>query len=129
MEDTQKPPVAQEAAKPDALQQALTNPWAMEKDSVRWGALADIYVMVDGFKKWIAVALPVALAEKIIRAVNCHDDLLGALQALKLECLADHLNPCWNNRPTDVPGVHWGGGRACSSCNARAALAKAEGRV
>ena len=27
-------------------------------------------------------------------------------------CKCDVLNPCWDNRPTDVPGQHWGGGRA-----------------
>lgn len=58
-------------------------------------------------------------------------ELLSALKALKLECLADHLNPCWDNRPSDRPGLHWGSEEgapvpACSSCNARAAIAKAE---
>jgi hypothetical protein len=61
-------------------------------------------------------------------------DLLDALKLLKLECLADVLNPCWDNRSTDKPGLHWGSEpdapvKACSSCIARAAIAKAEGRA
>lgn len=60
------------------------------------------------------------------------ESLAAALAALKLECLADPLNPCWNARPTDKPGLHWGSETdapipACSSCNARAALAKTKG--
>lgn len=39
----------------------------------------------------------------------------------KYTCLADPLNPCWNNRPTDVAGKHWGGGDACTNCTTRAA--------
>lgn len=31
-------------------------------------------------------------------------------------CKHDVLNPCWDNRPTDKPGEHWGGGPACASC-------------
>lgn len=31
-------------------------------------------------------------------------------------CKFDVLNPCWDNRPTDVPGYHWGGGDACPAC-------------
>lgn len=31
-------------------------------------------------------------------------------------CKCDILNPCWDNRPTDVPGKHWGGGLACEPC-------------
>src|ERR1700686_2612896 len=54
------------------------------------------------------------------------DSMLVALKALKLECLADVLNPCWANRSTDKPGLHWGSEPghpvpACSSCVARAA--------
>lgn len=45
----------------------------------------------------------------------------------KLYCQCDLLNPCWDNRPDDVPGKHWGGGDACSHCNLRAAIAKATG--
>lgn len=44
-------------------------------------------------------------------------------------CQADVLNPCWDNRPSDVGGRHWGGGDACPACNLRAAIAKAEGRA
>lgn len=31
-------------------------------------------------------------------------------------CKYDALNPCWDNRPSDVPGEHWGGGSACEPC-------------
>ena len=39
-------------------------------------------------------------------------------------CRFDVLNPCWDNRPTDVVGRHWGGGDACPVCNALGVLAK-----
>jgi hypothetical protein len=58
-------------------------------------------------------------------AEEIHAEMVKALKALRLECLADPKNPCWDNRPTDIPGRHWGGGAACTSCNARTALAKA----
>lgn len=48
-------------------------------------------------------------------------------RAPKLYCQYDVLNPCWDNRPDDVPGKHWGGGDACPECNLRAAIAKATG--
>jgi hypothetical protein len=35
-------------------------------------------------------------------------------------CEYDNLNPCWDGRPNDVPGKHWGGGEACATCIARA---------
>lgn len=31
-------------------------------------------------------------------------------------CKCDPLNPCWDARPDDVPGEHWGGGPACDPC-------------
>lgn len=40
-------------------------------------------------------------------------------------CQCDVLNACWDNRPDDVPGKHWGGGDACPECNLRAAIAGA----
>lgn len=51
--------------------------------------------------------------------------LLAALQALDLRCQCDVHNPCWNDRPTDVPGKHWGGGTACPPCTAKAAIVQA----
>lgn len=41
-------------------------------------------------------------------------------------CQFDVLNPCWDNRPTDIPGKHWGGDDlpACAACCAEAAKAK-----
>lgn len=38
-------------------------------------------------------------------------------------CDNDPINPCWDGRSGDVPGLHWGGGRACAPCTARAVLA------
>lgn len=43
-------------------------------------------------------------------------------------CRYDVLNPCWDNRRSDVPGKHWSGlGNACKPCTeaARRASAKA----
>lgn len=40
-------------------------------------------------------------------------------------CRHDVLNPCWDDRPDDVPGQHWGGGPTCEPCT-RAASAKLE---
>lgn len=32
-------------------------------------------------------------------------------------CKHDVLNPCWDDRPDDVPGEHWSGlGPACEPC-------------
>lgn len=79
-----------------------------------------------------------------VRACNAHDDLVKAVRSLVamtfdeaiaaaddgkslLYCRHDVLNPCWDNRKTDVPGMHWSGlGAACPECNLRAALAKAQ---
>ena len=35
-------------------------------------------------------------------------------------CQFDVLNPCWDNRPTDVPGLHWSSepGDECKACDA-----------
>ncbi len=41
----------------------------------------------------------------------------------KYTCQADPLNPCWDARPTDVVGQHWGGGVACANCTKRAEAA------
>lgn len=54
-------------------------------------------------------------------------EMLRALQGLGLSCSTDVLNPCWDNRPEDIAGKHWGGGTACPHCTARAAVAKATG--
>lgn len=53
------------------------------------------------------------------------DRLRDALRCILEEdeaCRYDVLNPCWNNRPGDAVGRHWGGGAACSICNARGVL-------
>lgn len=31
-------------------------------------------------------------------------------------CQFDVLNPCFDNRKSDVIGKHWGGGNACKAC-------------
>lgn len=56
--------------------------------------------------------------------------LLAAAQRLITDqgrCGANPLNPCWDARPTDVVGQHWGGPGipACAYCTARAAIALA----
>lgn len=63
------------------------------------------------------------------RLISAAPDLLDALEAEieHRDCEYDPLNPCWFNRPSDIPGRHWGGGKACRVCTARAAIAKAKG--
>lgn len=55
---------------------------------------------------------------------NQRNALAEALINLPLTCSLDRLNPCWDNRPTDVPGKHWGVGDACPQCTARGTLSK-----
>lgn len=76
----------------------------------------------------------------IVRAVNAYEDLLKEnitlriqkeklLEAAKVNipgCNFDVLNPCWDNRPTDKPGKHWGIGEACPSCKMEAVIAQVE---
>lgn len=33
-------------------------------------------------------------------------------------CEFDVLNPCWDNRPSDIPGTHWGDKnvKSCPAC-------------
>jgi len=70
-------------------------------------------------------------AEQYNELAAQRDELLAALRALTeahdRPCLWDVLNPCWDNRATDIPGKHWGVGDACPLCTARAAISKAEG--
>lgn len=42
-------------------------------------------------------------------------------------CQFDVLNPCWDNRPDDIPGKHWGDPdvTGCLACAAEAAKRKA----
>ena len=44
-------------------------------------------------------------------------------------CKIDVLNPCWDDRPTDKPGQHWGGGPACEPCTKAAAEKDARGNA
>lgn len=65
--------------------------------------------------------------------ISAAPEMLTALRSLKLRCLCDALNPCWDNRESDQPGMHWGSTpenpiAACAACLALAAIAKAEGR-
>lgn len=64
----------------------------------------------------------IAAAPELLVALNMLND------SGSLVCMFDHLNPCWDDRPSDAPGRHWGEGDACACCIARAAIAKAEGR-
>lgn len=57
----------------------------------------------------------------IYKAIESLNGFIGA-NFVDLSCQNDRLNPCWNGRPTDVVGKHWGIGDACANCNARAAL-------
>ena len=59
------------------------------------------------------------------RLIAAAPELLDALLGLDLTCTVDALNPCWDERETDTAGQHWGGGKACAPCNARAAIANA----
>ena len=57
--------------------------------------------------------------------------LLRLKYAGKLHCSYDVLNPCWNHRADDVPGLHWASTpgyliSACPECRAMAAIAAAE---
>lgn len=40
-------------------------------------------------------------------------------------CQHDMLNPCWDNRQSDIPGQHWGGGIACAPCRKVAEIDRA----
>jgi hypothetical protein len=55
------------------------------------------------------------------------DPAITILERLTLDkrCGVDPLNPCFDNRPTDVMGRHWGGESACAICTALAYLASA----
>lgn len=44
-------------------------------------------------------------------------------------CKFDILNPCWDNRQGDIPGQHWGGGKACAACTKEAAIESCHARL
>lgn len=77
--------------------------------------------------------------EGLVPVFAAAPELLKALKGLAnrssaCKCQADELNPCWDNRPNDRAGLHWGSETdnlipACALCNARAAIAKAEGSI
>ena len=69
-------------------------------------------------------------SERVARLFAASPDLLLAAQRSASDpCRADPLHPCWAGRPGDVPGRHWGGGDACASCTARAAIVKVQGAL
>lgn len=95
-------------------------------------------VPVEVLEANAAGGLPWSVADQIEqRALN--RQLLDAVRAVVamtfgeaqgaggrlMYCRCDVLNPCWDNRPTDIVGQHWGGGAACSHCTLRALVAKA----
>lgn len=47
---------------------------------------------------------------------------LNGLMPVIGSCLNDPLNPCWKPNRRQAPGTHWGGGKACVYCIARAEL-------
>lgn len=52
------------------------------------------------------------------------DEAIILLRLTNLACEGDVLNPCFDNRPSDVAGRHWGIGEACPACCRRAFLAE-----
>lgn len=93
----------------------------------------------DGFSTGRTVAVferkdDLLFAEK---SCNSYNDLLLIAEKAVLrhkQCMFDSLNPCWNNRPSDVIGLHWASGDhavepgkdhpACLYCHAAALLSK-----
>ena len=60
---------------------------------------------------------------KIIHIYN--DGRKPVIQSVRGVCTVDPLNPCWDDRSTDIAGKHWSGGEACAACTAAAkAVAK-----
>ena len=92
---------------------------------------------------WLSIGNPTSgphvqadweFGEKYAAMFAATPHLLQRMKELNLACSYDVLNPCWNNRPTDKPGLHWGSEpdnviHACANCTIRAAIAKAEGRA
>lgn len=72
--------------------------------------------------KWLILA-----ADDLDSAAAALEAKDEALRRLDLTCTTDVLNPCWDARPTDKPGRHWGWGEACASCQARFALSLSGG--
>jgi hypothetical protein len=67
-----------------------------------------------------------ALAHRIRLTYNAHDEMLAALEALVEKhgpCDNDVLNPCLSGWTPGDEVRHWGGGDACPTCKARAAIA------
>lgn len=60
------------------------------------------------------------------RVLEAAPALLDAARKSAGPCAFDPLNPCFDGRPEDVIGRHWGGGEACGPCHTRAAIRLAE---
>ena len=103
----------------------------MSKDTPKWTtAIGPTYVAVCEQNGRTIANIDQATdrdAAANARLIAAAPDLLEAAKAMDLDCRADVLNPCYAGRRDDVPGQHWGGGKACAPCTMRAAIAKAEG--
>lgn len=69
---------------------------------------------------------PLANARLIAAAPTMRDALKAVLAHAGCDCTIDPLNPC--DAGGQIAGKHRGVGAACGLCQARAALAAAEGR-
>jgi hypothetical protein len=105
-------------------------PWILVPDDEQHFSLQSSSLNDDG--DYVATFWKKEDADYIMRRLESHAALVAALRELNaigaLHCMTDVLNPCWDERATDIPGKHWGGGLACVACNARAALAQVESR-
>lgn len=73
-------------------------------------------------------AIAYAARAEIIELREHLADAAKLLERMNLRCTSDPLNPCWDNRPTDIPSKHWGIGEACPQCHARAMIIKIKER-
>jgi hypothetical protein len=119
--------------------------WSAEKNSrfnppwiVRYDPTPSGVENADGSKTW-GMSVPVLQITKwvenrekvvtdIAASLNARDAMVEALKSISSggHCQVDIKNPCFDNRPNDVLGKHWGGGNACSHCLAVGLLSLAQ---